>query len=512
MQPPILRTLARIAARLLPAARLARRLRGDRRGNVLMIVGLSILPLVIATGMGIDYAKAARLQTKLNAVADAAALSAVTLPMMSKTRYDAALAAGNMFYYQAQNTAGAIFPPLGSISYVDNGTTLTGTNGVVTVVVTDSYSPGLSRTAKVSYTAQSVNAFGGILGMAAIPIGGSSTTLAKTAPDIDFYVLMDASQSMLLPATSAGLTAMKAATLPQVVNSGRQVGCAFACHQSWRGTASLPGTSTYDPTGSLNDIRTNPLDTSDSTHKTVLDNYQVARSLGITLRSDLLVSAVQQLMDVAKSTGIAQSATYRMGLTSFDSSVQQLWPRSTTLPPRVDASLDTVKTHVADYTIQPYYVNNWRTSTLSDNDRGTATSTAFTSMAAAMPAPGNGSGLAGDPAQEVMFLITDGMRDELRPSGRPEGPIDTTLCTTIKVRGIRIAVLYTEYLPDSADEDGWSTPNVKTPYLYPTDLISPALTACASPGLFYKVTTDDDIAAALKKLFLSTISSAHVTQ
>ncbi len=55
-----------------------RRLHGDRRGNVMLLFGLALIPLVFATGMGIDYGKAMRLQTQMEAAADAAALAAVS--------------------------------------------------------------------------------------------------------------------------------------------------------------------------------------------------------------------------------------------------------------------------------------------------------------------------------------------------------------------------------------------------------------------------------------------------
>ena len=60
-------------------------LRADRRANVLMIFAFALMPMTMAVGMTIDYARAARLQTKLNAVADAAALTAVSKPQMSQT-------------------------------------------------------------------------------------------------------------------------------------------------------------------------------------------------------------------------------------------------------------------------------------------------------------------------------------------------------------------------------------------------------------------------------------------
>ncbi len=471
------------------------RFRHDRRGNVLMIMGLSLIPITFATGMTIDYSQAARLQTKMNSAADAAALAAVTQPMMDQSDAAAKTAAINMFNTQIAGLRGVIYNP-----------------GDLTVTITSTTGANNSRTAVVSYKAQSANSFAGILGQSTIAIGGSSQSYAATAPNIDFYLMLDASQSMLLPATTSGLTAMKNATLPQVANNGVNVGCAFACHQTWRGDAKYPGNGNKDPLGNANEIRTNPLDPTDPTKKRVLDNYQVARSLGIVLRSDLLIDALKELVDVAKSTSAANKASYRMGLSSFDFDFQTLWPAANNVV-HVDADLDRVKTHATDYSIKEYYVNNWRTASNNDGDKGTASSEAFTGITQLMPvAPGKGTKIATDTPQAILFLITDGMRDEFRSGGRPEGPIDTTLCTTIKTRGIRIAVLYTEYLPDSANDIQWSVPNVKTPYLSPTDKISPALSSCASPGLFYKVSTDDDISAALNKLFLTAVATARLTQ
>lgn len=52
-----------------------RRLIGDRRGAVAMIFALSLVPLIGFTGVAIDYARLAHMQTTLQAAADAAAVS-----------------------------------------------------------------------------------------------------------------------------------------------------------------------------------------------------------------------------------------------------------------------------------------------------------------------------------------------------------------------------------------------------------------------------------------------------
>src|SRR5262249_44341418 len=118
--------------------------------------------------------------------------------------------------------------------------------------------------------------------------------------------------------------------------------------------------------------------------------------------------------------------------------------------------------------------------------------------------------------QAVLFMVTDGMADEVKPTicsgtsvsgqNRCIEAIDTSLCTAIKNRGIRIAVLYTTYLlPNS---DSWSNTNVVP--LLPT--ISPAMQACASPGLFYEVSPTQGIADAMNALFQKAVATARLTQ
>src|SRR6185437_6445780 len=74
-------------------------------------------------------------------------------------------------------------------------------------------------------------------------------------------------------------------------------------------------------------------------------------------------------------------------------------------------------------------------------------STAMSGTNAAMPNPGGGTSATGDSPQEVLFIVTDGVEDALVSGSRVQALMDTSWCTTVKNRGIRIAVLYTEYLP-----------------------------------------------------------------
>ena len=114
----------------------------------------------------------------------------------------------------------------------------------------------------------------------------------------------------------------------------------------------------------------------------------------------------------------------------------------------------------------------------------------------------------------MLFIVSDGVDDEasttcsqtLSGSNRCQQPFNTTWCTTVKNRGIQIAVLYTEYLPLTTNSwyNSWISPF--------QNQISPNLESCASTGMFFTVTTDGDITAAMQALFAQAISTARLTR
>lgn len=83
-----------------------RRLIGDREGNVAIIFALSLIPIVFLTGMAMDFSSATSKRIRLNAAADAAALSAVTPTMMGQTAANAQTAAQNIFNGTAAGVPG----------------------------------------------------------------------------------------------------------------------------------------------------------------------------------------------------------------------------------------------------------------------------------------------------------------------------------------------------------------------------------------------------------------------
>jgi len=149
------------------------------------------------------------------------------------------------------------------------------------------------------------------------------------------------------------------------------------------------------------------------------------------------------------------------------------------------------------------------TSGVGFNDVATDYDSAMSSINSTMPNPGQGTNATGDKPQEVLFFVTDGVEDEqnvVRLIQPINGGSSTNYCTLIKNRGIKIAVLYTEYLPVPANSFYQS-------YVAPIQPnLGPALQACASPNLYYDAKIGDDLGAALGTLFQTVVQSAALSR
>jgi hypothetical protein len=141
----------------------------------------------------------------------------------------------------------------------------------------------------------------------------------------------------------------------------------------------------------------------------------------------------------------------------------------------------------------------------------------MTNINTIMPAPGHGTKSPGDTPKEILFFVTDGEEDEIVSGcstsatvdcsgSRQESVMDPGWCTTIKNRGIVIAILYTEYLP--LPTNTWYTSHVSK---YQPN-IGPTLQSCATPGLYTEVLTGQDISAALSQLFILAVNSVFLSK
>jgi Flp pilus assembly protein TadG len=431
------------------------RLFRDREGNVAIIFALSLIPCIFLAGMALDFTFATQRRAVLNAAADAGALAAVTPSMMQQSSSNAQTAATNAFNALAS--------------------TVTGTTSITpAITVTDN---GLIRIATISYTANSTNNFPNVLKLLTRtaepnwPISGSSSSTATTAPNIDFYLLLDNSPSMNIAATTAGINTM-------VSHTSSQGGCAFACHESNPAADNLG-----NPHGE--------------------DNYTLAQNLGVVTRIQNMATAASTLMSTATTTEASNNATYRMALYTFNTSGVNTIQTLT-------SNLTTAGNAAAGIDVLEVYDNSCLTSSNCNNDTDTNFPSAMSAINTIMPTPGTGA--TNSTPQKILFLVSDGVEDDNSGScsqplsgTRCQAPFDTTWCTTVKNRGIRIAVLYTTYLPLPTNSwyNSWVAPFQSQ--------IGTNMQSCASPGLYFAITTDGDITAAMQALFEEAVSTARLT-
>jgi hypothetical protein len=321
---------------------------------------------------------------------------------------------------------------------------------------------------------------------------------------MNWYLLMDDSPSMGIGATNSDISKLITATKNQPSSSAN---CGFACHETHPNSDSGANSSTKD-------------------------NLTIARSNNVTLRIDLVANALNQLLvswancpQSGISGGVMQcmsalnNTTYKAALYTFDVGLNTM--QTLTTP-------TTAGTKIGNIALMPVDHQNCVVLGSCTTDYGTDIAGALNSLNAIMPAPGLGSNAVGDTPQEVVFLVTDGVEDKivsgasacpnasLAPSKRCQQPLDTTACTALKSRGIKIAILYTEYLQLIANAttgiqttDSWYMSWVD-PYDEPapsTGTIAQNLQACASPGFFSDVTSGGDITGALTQLFIKVASS-----
>jgi Flp pilus assembly protein TadG len=500
----------------------------DRKANVAVIFALMMVPTIFLLGMALDYTHTQHMKVDLDAATDAAAVAAVTSVMMQQSPQAAQAAAQKVFNITANtlvnnnNLAGQPSLTVAVNCSTPDATTgyctypaCPGTNAVYADPVNSNNQ--VVRNVQVCYASASNNAFPGVLHQASWPFSGGSSTRNQGAPNINFYLLLDDSPSMAIGATTSDINTLIANTQNQVDSSGFK-GCGFACHQTNPAADNLgnPGGSSQD-------------------------NYALARNLNLTLRIDRVTTAVTSLMNTASQISNTNRNTYGVAIYTFDYQLNSSSPifapsgkpgvvRTPTTPNSTTSyTVATIQSAANSISVLPVYKNNWLTSSNNNSDADTSIAGALYSLNNIMPNPGNGTNVAGDTPQEVIFLVTDGVDDvnittdpytnscnKTRSGNRCQQPLDPTICTTIKNKKIRVAVLYTEY-DDAALHstnswyDSWIHPFNGTS-TGTSDQIETNLQSCASPGLYTKVSTGGDITSALQQLFLKVASDPRLTQ
>ncbi|MBW9056257.1 pilus assembly protein [Rhizobium mesosinicum] len=416
----------------------------DRSGNFGIMTALLMVPLVGTAGLALDYAHALSLRTELYAAADAAAVGSIS------EKSDAVAAAMTM---QGNGTISVAKTDARNIFFSQMSGELASVPVNLSIDVTKTAN---KLNSKVTFSASVPTTFMHVLGRDSITVSGTATAEYQTASFMDFFILLDNTPSMGVAATPTGVSKLEAKT-----------GCAFACHQMDQST----------------------------------NNYTIAKSLGVAMRIDVVRQATQALTDTAKTERVSADQ-FRMGVYTFGTKAE-------------DAKLTTISGLTSDLTQVKNYTDAVDLMTIPyqnyNKDQLTSFDSAMTQMNTIIDPSGDGT--SNTSPEKILFFVSDGVGDSYKPStctkkttgGRCQEPIDISLCKPLKDRGVKIAVLYTTYLP--LPSNNWYNDWIK-PF---QNEIPTRMAACASPGLYFEVSPTEGIADAMKALFLKVIRAPRLT-
>lgn len=208
-------------------------------GNIALLVALLLIPLVLAVGLGIDYARLVKARSEVQNVVDGATLAGAKV-LSDDT--DAQITAIVQTYAAKAYNLG-----WGTLSI--DGVAVDRTNLKVTT----------TATLKVPTT------FGSIAGLDSFSAAVTSAAVAPNRPYMTVYLLLDNSASMGLAATTDGQSTMT-----------KKIGCVFACHTDEGTTYKISGV-TYHTT------------------------YDASVALGVTLRHDVMNTAAKKVIAMIDS-------------------------------------------------------------------------------------------------------------------------------------------------------------------------------------------------------------------
>jgi len=430
--------------------RVVRRWR-DNSGNVAIITALLLPVLMGAGGFAMDYAHVAYVKQKLDKAAQAAVIAAVS--------QSAATAGGGYSHISWLQSYGLD---------VFSGNTSQLSVGTISPTLTVTSTGSNSVAATLTYSATVPALFTSIVGSPTFTVTGSSSAKATGITYINYYILVDISQSMGIGATSTDMTNLynRSATY-----NGQ--GCVFGCHVVESG-------QTYS-------------------------NEYLAHDMSptITLRIDSAVSAIQTMISAAQSAaGI--NANIKIGLYTMSED------------PISGKLLNTISAPSSNYT---QLTSLAATIDLGNNDIAEPGDSDFVDQLTQFNSvlPSNGSGASATSPLNYVFMITDGLNDIYGSSCVAQhctAAFSPSYCTSLKAKAT-VGVIYTTYLPIYNNND--PTQGYHPAYQYLAEpyvgQIPTNLASCAtSSGYYIQANDGPSITSSINALFAKSQNGATLTQ
>lgn len=423
----------------------------DEAGSVALIFGLAVIPLFMMIGAAVDYSRASTMRSRLNHLADRAALAAVKAAAQKEAdciaRNDRSESCSKSQIEKIGRAAGAQYVA------ADPAFANVGRNKSVNLVKNEA-----SWSATVAYAAEMPASMTKIIGLSSIPVNGSVTSNISLGSHfyLNVRLLLDRSMSMGIGATADDISRMQALT-----------GCAFGCHKA-------ADADKY---------------------------YYQPKAQGIRFRIDDLRDATTALVAQAKMVTASNARNHvNIGAYAFNHQVESL----------VELTSDLNKVGAAVQALD-----------LPTHDDGTQAADALNWLNA-QKVPSSGDGFSADRAQEVVFLVTDGVEDGIYtgwsgmvgPTGLPlswwspsitkanTSAFPVGACDALKSKGAIVAVVYTTYVPFTGTEqyDRLIGPFAAN--------VSPNLQSCATSGYFFVASNPGDINKGMQQLFSKALAES----
>jgi Flp pilus assembly protein TadG len=450
--------------------------RHNWNGNAAMMFCLAAIPFFGILGFATDYGLALADKAKLDGATDAASLAAIRVAqsaIQSGASRASAMAAGSA---QALTTFRA---NAGSLAF--------GTAPTPTFQWTSGAS-GQTLAFKASYSMTMTNALSRIIGYKTTTVAGNAAATLTMPTYINYYFLVDISQSMGVGATPADMQTLydrviKYNNFDNAGSKAANVGCVFGCHVPEAYQSISNETLAHDTTYGATPVVLR-IDSAKAAIQAVLTDAQAANTAAGANLVQIAVYTMQQDPQTANSYIQKVSDPLSSNFTSFVS-------------PNVD-KMD-----------------------LGNNNAGGTGDTGFSNSLNSFVTnylSTQGDGSSPSSALNYVFLITDGLSDTPSPyctSGHCTGAFDDSLCTPLKAKAT-VGAIYTTYNPiyyknnPSLGYDG-NYAALAAPYV---TNIPKNLQACTSDPTrwYYEASDGPGITTGMKKLFAGSSTLARLTQ
>jgi Flp pilus assembly protein TadG len=440
----------------LRAARSTARRWRDDSGNVAIMTAL-LMPVLMATaGFAMDYGYTAYIKLRLDRAAEAAVIAAVS--------QSAATAGGgysNISWLQSY----------GSDIFSGNAAQLS--IGTVTSNLTVTSTGPNAVAATLTYSAAIPALFSGIIGIPSFAVNGTASAKASGIIYINYYILVDISQSMGIGATSADMANLYNRVVAYNNGSGGEAGCVFGCHIEAQGQS--------------------------------YTNEYLAHGISprITLRIDSAVSAIQGIISAAQAAAGINS-NIKIGLYTMSDN------------PVSGSLLTTIAAPSSDYTSLSSLA---ATINLGNNVAAGYGDSDFVDQLSQFNAvlPSNGSGASAVSPLNYVFIVTDGMIDTYNPGctwGHCMGAFSSSYCTSLKTKAT-VGVIYTTYLPiynNNKPGNGYEIAYATLAAPYVSQIPGNLHDCATSPGYYFEAVDGPSISSAMKALFAQSQTADTLTR